>query len=907
MQNKIRRPTFDGTRLVRGLWFDVALIGEDEARRRIFAHWSPGTRLHRDAGGYVLEFPELRLCRCADLDGAPLCEFNGVLSSAPLSKDERAQMPNGAVCLVRAAHPEVLQLSAAKRIDPAIWIDLRHIPVCEALRPPPAKHKVEIRTQADAKSVREILGAAIPKPSAEREAFLRDLEASMRGEKPGRLAGKGAGAGIVALGVLGMVMGWLGLLGQGGGGQGSGRGSGSGSGTAAKAARPKTLSPWARRLENALARLAMFTRVSKLMGWRHAAYMRRMLELFENGDLNEALRHAIPLGSGSDEVPRPTFGGLGPRNDLTVRAPNHLATSIGVDGMLDQHLRKLYRKTFERLDREGRIDEAVFILAELLKSGTEAVTYLERKSRFVQAAEMAETLELAPEIAVRLWWLAGDLERTMRLARRSNTFAEAVRLLEKSHAQEAAGMRKMWAQHLVEQGNLVEAAEVIWVLESERDKARIWLLQAEQAGGTLGVRALVRKLLLAPDSLMESETAINELLQAQGEDAAQQRERLALELLALPAQSTATTRLAAVLLRRVVVERSAGLNRLHKDDFSKLLAFTDASIMRSDMPALNFSAATTATPLATRTSVLSLQMDERGMQPIQDARSLPDGQYLLATGESGVLRIDRRGRVLAHYPVPAHQLVVSQNGKRALVLAQRDQTYRVARIDLLTAHVRDWISLPIRLWSHTYDGVTWSVVLENRLLALDCMQDHLLASWQIADLPGQIVGFAEDGARQVLLLKNHEGLEQWRYQLPARRLIQRDSVVIEPDVSYVIPCAGQERPLDIILIGERDDLSLIVRKRVHADEFRVSLGAQAQAPKVQTHGAWLSVLTQDAFTARCRVFDLRTGVQKADLALLQADHPQVSLYEQNVVLFDRAGRLIDIDCATGLARTMVVN
>jgi hypothetical protein len=130
-------------------------------------------------------------------------------------------------------------------------------------------------------------------------------------------------------------------------------------------------------------------------------------------------------------------------------------------------------------------------------------------------------------------------------------------------------------------------------------------------------------------------------------------------------------------------------------------------------------------PLAARTVPLEVDLDERGLLPIHDARHLSDGHSLLALDESGVMRIDRHGRQLAHYPIPAHCLVLAESGHRALALARRDNTFRVSRVDLLIRNVSDWVSLPFAFWAEQYDGVTWNVVLDNRLIAVDTTQDRL--------------------------------------------------------------------------------------------------------------------------------------------------------------------------------------
>ena len=110
------------------------------------------------------------------------------------------------------------------------------------------------------------------------------------------------------------------------------------------------------------------TRIANVIGWRQGAYLRKMMNLLEKGDLGEALRHAIPLGAPS-QANRQAFGTPRPRASLEISGPASARSAIGLGDELQEYLRATYRRTFERLDREDRIDEATFVLAELLKCG----------------------------------------------------------------------------------------------------------------------------------------------------------------------------------------------------------------------------------------------------------------------------------------------------------------------------------------------------------------------------------------------------------------------------------------------------------------------------------------------------------------------------------------------------------
>ncbi|MFP2913563.1 hypothetical protein ACLESD_52965, partial [Pyxidicoccus sp. 3LFB2] len=174
------------------------------------------------------------------------------------------------------------------------------------------------------------------------------------------------------------------------------------------------------------------TPLGDLLGRRKAEYVRRLFDLFEEGNLHEALRYAIPLGQGLDESTRVSLGLPGPRESLTLQPSSGGAASVFAGGeALFAALKERYRDAFRRYEREGRIDEAAFILAELLGAHEEAVSFLERHERFKLAAELAEGRGLPAGLVVRQWFLAKDVARAMAIARRSGAFADAVHRLER--------------------------------------------------------------------------------------------------------------------------------------------------------------------------------------------------------------------------------------------------------------------------------------------------------------------------------------------------------------------------------------------------------------------------------------------------------------------------------------------
>ncbi len=900
MHNNIRRPLYDGMRDVHALWFDVELLGEAQARTRVLRHWQAGAQLHRAADGYLLTLARPRMADCATLDGLALCRIDGVLSSAPLAPDERRSMPYGGCWLVRGALAHAISLNEADKVDPALWIDVSAIAVRTPLAPPAGKAYAALDAPEQEKSLRDILDNVIPAPSGARDDFLRALAQSRQGASGlGSAASAAAGIAGAAMAVAGAAA-MLPMLLRRMFSQRAGSAT-----TAEGPARPAPDSDFKQRLHAAAARLAMLTRMSSLIGWRQALYLRKMVDMFERGDVAEALRHAIPLG-GQDESIRQALGALRARSNLDITTPGGTTSAVGLDASLEQYLRDKYRKLFQRLEREGRIDEAAFVLAELLKSGVEAVDYLERNGRVKQAAQLAEKLALAPEIAVRLWILAGDATRAVRIARATGTFGDAIRLLKKKQDAQAGPLRALWAEYLAERGDLAEAADAIWPLEQYRSVALKWLLQAEHAGRAPGMRALVRKLALMPELLADSVGSIYALLDDRSDEGPAMRALLATELIALAPHSAATRRLAQEVLRHVIAERSAARNQLSKAEIKKLLALSDQGMLAGDLPTVSFGAdPAKGTPIGARSEPLSAHAGERALLQIYDARCLPSGHYLLALGEGGVVRIDAKGKQLVHFPLPAYHLVLATNGERALALARRGDVVRASRIDLAACKVSDWISHPFDSWAEQYDGVVWNAVIDNRIVAIDTSQEHLAVIWQVSDLPGKVIDFQDDGTVQLILMANDKELELWRYALPSRRMVRREAIAFPAqDVMRVLVHPNEMVPVTLRFIEDGAGSTLIVR-RAGFSEIAVALGNVVGVPNAQIQDGWLHVQTQLADGRWCcHVVDGNLSKVVATLYVAQPDQAWVRAQRHHILVFDRAGRLMDVDCTSGAIKIL---
>jgi hypothetical protein len=87
----------------------------------------------------------------------------------------------------------------------------------------------------------------------------------------------------------------------------------------------------------------------------------------------------------------------------------------------------------------------------------------------------------------------------------------------------------------------------------------------------------------------------------------------------------------------------------------------------------------------------------------------------------------------------------------------------------------------------------------------------------VADLPGKVASYAEERHCQTILMTTPEGIEQWRYLLPAWRLNQRDGWPLpDSDVWKVLANANTGELFKIYLKSNEHGTTLMVCKPEHA-------------------------------------------------------------------------------------------
>ncbi len=664
-------------------------------------------------------------------------------------------------------------------------------------------------------------------------------------------------------------------------------------------------SRFATALHRLTGRTALASRLSRAVGRRHAAYIRKMREMFESGDFDSALRHAIPLAAeaGPRRLPLRAFA---PRADLHIRPERSRPWSVAeISPDLHGELRRLYRDAFHRLEAQDRIEEAAFLLAEVLHAHEEAVSFLERHGRLRLAAEMAEARDLPPGLVVRQWFLAGDRQRGLRLAHRAGAFADAVTRLERSREMEQASeLRRLWSRELAAAGDYAAAVDTIWPLAEERHRALEWMDLAIDQGGASAGRMLARKVTLTPQPFLEVRGAAQRLLESWRAEGAPARLAFA-DTLRRGERSPEAATLARAAVRAIARDSGRFGARMETADLRQLAAFAGDGALRADALALPIPARTL---WITRDEPLEVEIAARdaGTRPAYDAAFLPNGLTAVALGEAGVRLLTRGGRTVAELDQPAHRLVVSDHGDRAIALAKRGDSWRLARLDFSLRRAEPWCEARLDAFAPDYDGALWFVAGPDGLLAADATAKRLDGAWGVSRLPGSALAIARSGGRCSLALAGDPS-EVWTYELPSLTLRRRDPVPIAPVIRRthriaISPEGALAEPSPGGATGRQILLQIHGLDIQDGPRVEIPLDASGRTGEPAIAGDWAALPVFSSEGACVHLIHLPSTAVRAEVALGRSTKTALRLTPQYLTLADDRGRVVVLDLENGQVR-----
>ncbi len=703
-----------------GYVFDEALLGRDEVVRRVLAHWVDGARLGRAGSRWYLVGLAAHRIDTRRAPGAPLVDAGARWLQTPVNDDALATLPADSVTERLHGALVTTSVSDLEPIDPATLVDLPLPAVATALalpRPPPSMATSALPARATVQTVfGEVLarhGVTAPPvtaPEVEAPGLFERIADAVREVFRARPA-------IPALPA-----------------------NRAGPGTPA-AAGPAAQEPWLDRVRRAVRPLLDAARA------RQKKYLDDLKAQFAGGNLDEALRRASPLSKTPAPGPAapPGLGVPARRETLTLLAPSGRGASVDLgDGVYEQ-LRQLYRAAYEQLLAQGKIDEAAYVLAHLLREPTSAVALLEKHHRYELAAKLAGLQNLSPTEQIRLWLLAKNPTEAVRLARQHNAFAQAVAMLEPRQPALAVELRLAWAGALAERGRYADAIEATATVDQVPERSG-WIDRALDAGGASAATALAV-----------------DLRRTEGREAVELASRRLEQLLEVDANATLAQTAARAVLRHAPSRNAPPLYRGlwrrlmhgagdgHPMDAAlveKVLVAANDPVLRADaVPPVKWA----AQPEKGHHHPHVPTPGEVGTLPVLDLGELPKGRRVLALGTAGLRVVGADGATLRHHLFKADALVVGPVGVPVLALSIDPELVRVARLDPYTFALTDWFQSSSfdrqQEWptfARTFDGLGWAVAMGDDLVLLDTRADAPTEWWRVPRVYPRIV-LADEG------------------------------------------------------------------------------------------------------------------------------------------------------------------
>jgi hypothetical protein len=764
--------THRGTVLAEGFLFSSKLLSINEIRRRILTLWQPNTKVLRYQNDLILLLPKTFRVDCRYSVGLPLVKYGEILSAFPLQKHDLEHFQDFGETIVLSNEGRIetvfIKDLAVENIER--WFDVSSFQVVETTTLGEVKTTPVVIEKVEIVNLRDEL-KDVPKADEKLTEILHILKqkkaeaekAKSNSLMPGNVFSNPSPSafGGIASGLFGALKGLFSNAGEQNIGQNLSNNE------------PKPPS----KLRQMFTKAMFQMKIAQLLGRKQAQYLAKMMEMFENGDLEEALKHAIPLEDMqalkemSEQMP--FLGFLNPRNDLSINYGRQTASgsSVHLENEWFDNLRQLYRQTFERLVAQNRIEEAAFILAELLKSNHEAVEFLEKRGKFRLAAELAESRNLSKEIIVRQWFLAGEKRKAVQLAILHNSFEYVVTQLEKQNHANAAELREIWAENLAESGNFTAAINTIWQLEKRREKAKDWIDKVIEFGGIPSAQMLAKKVTLFPATFDEVKTKLQEILASNDDEAKEKRAAFAHETFRLVPNKELRT-LARPLTRKLLADISNGSHIFTPTDLKRIVEVSQDYALRTDLPKIPPSAVKQMfEPLK-----IIIDSNDKGSTEVFDACLLPDGKFALALGEAGVKIISKQGKTIAHFDQPTEKFIVSDFGTKAICLAKRGEIYRLATVDFVARKARYWCDAKIDTFAPTFDGNLWFIAEKDDVYAIDTSRKNFEAVWRVSEIGGRIGEINRSKTKLMLLIFNDKGIEKWWYDLPQFVLRSRNEM-----------------------------------------------------------------------------------------------------------------------------------
>lgn len=294
--------------------------------------------------------------------------------------------------------------------------------------------------------------------------------------------------------------------------------------------------------------------------------------------------------------------------------------------------------------------------------------------------------------------------------------------------------------------------------------------------------------------------------------------------------------------------------------------------------------------------------EDRGAISVRDAAELPDGRMLVALGEIGVWLISREGKVLTRFSEPTDQIVISDHGDRAILLARRGETFRVSRLDVITKRLLPWCDTRIDRFASDFDGSIWFVARQGTLYAIDAMAPRWEHLWKANEPGASAQTIRRDTHSVSAWFHSKLGSEVWTFESPSltlrhRKASETDDVFgMTVAVSPAGASAGWQSRTDssfnahIFLHGVRKNLPPSIRFL----DWRVAVERNPDLTD-----SWLALPVPGEEGITIHLFDL-PGLQERARLRFERTLVRVRIQGERLVTCDEWGRVMVFSLKTGV-------
>jgi tetratricopeptide (TPR) repeat protein len=210
---------------------------------------------------------------------------------------------------------------------------------------------------------------------------------------------------------------------------------------------------------------------------RQEAALRELLRQFREGNLEDALRRALPLGGGTERGGTTARNAALPTHRLLYSLRDLLGSGRGPvswwygGGEVQAELAREYRKAAQAAVERGDYRRAAFIYGRLLHDFREAAAVLARGGLHHDAALLYLEKVGDRRAAARELEAAGDLERALELYRQTGQHVEAGDLLRRTGEDEAALQEYLLAVQRLIPSDFAGAGDLLLEHAHRRDLA----------------------------------------------------------------------------------------------------------------------------------------------------------------------------------------------------------------------------------------------------------------------------------------------------------------------------------------------------------------------------------------------------------------------------------------------------